>query len=275
MSIKLIALDIDGTLLNTDKQLTKATIDAIEAASKAGIHVCISSGRPLTECLEYTRQLPSMRYIVTCTGAQVIDMQTGRDIFRKPLSADELRMLYGIITRYDAVPDIFDEENHIHNRATDMENQAFWGSLYKDVRLTHIPEEDLDAYVADYHGISNKIHMFFHDLSKKPALRDQLKKLPYEIMESDFDDLEIMPSGVDKGLGLEKLAEHLGLNPEEVMAIGDGGNDVGMFQYAGTAIAMKNASDIAKAAAHRISPYTNDEDGVAREIWALLKGETT
>ena len=274
MAIKLIAIDIDGTLLNSNKDLTKATIEAIEAASQAGIHVCISSGRPLTECLEYTRQLPSMRYIVTCTGAQVIDMQTGKDIFRNPLSADELRMLYGIITQYGAVPDIFDEENRIHNRAADMENEAFWGSLYKDVRLTHIPEDDLDSYVANYSGISNKVHMFFHDLSKKPALWKELEKLPYEIMESDFDDLEIMPRGIDKGLGLEKLAEHLGLRPEEVMAMGDGGNDVGMFRYAGTAIAMKNASEIAKSAADRISDYTNDEDGVAREIWALLKGVT-
>lgn len=275
MTIKLIAIDIDGTLLNSNKNLTKATIEAIEAASKAGIHVCISSGRPLTECLEYTRQMPSMRYIVTCTGAQVIDMQTGRDIFRNPLSADELRMLYGIITQYGAIPDIFDEENHIHNRATDMEITEIWGSLYKDVKLTHIPEDDLDTYVANYTGVTNKIHMFFHDLSKKPALWKELEKLPYEIMESDFDDLEIMPRGIDKGLGLQKLAEHLGLEASQVMALGDGGNDVGMFQYAGTAIAMKNASQFAKAAADRISDYTNDEDGVAHEIRALLKGEPT
>ena len=275
MSIKLIAIDIDGTLLNSKKDLTQATIDAIEAAAKAGIHVCISTGRPLTECREYTQHFPSMRYIVTCTGAQVIDMQTGEDIFRNPLSADELRMLYSIICRYGAIPDIFDQENHIHNRATDMELTEIWGSLYKDVKLTHIPEDDLDAYVENYSGVTNKIHMFFHDLSKKPALWEELKKLPYEIMESDFDDLEIMPRGIDKGLGLQKLAEHLGLKAEEVMALGDGGNDIGMFHYAGTAVAMKNASEAAKAAANRVSDYTNDEDGVAHEIWALLKGETT
>ncbi len=275
MAIKLIAIDIDGTLLNTEKQMTRATVDALEAAAKAGIHVCISTGRPLTECREYTDRLPGMRYIVTCTGAQVMDMQTGTDIFRKALSAEELRMLYKIICRYGAIPDIFDEENRIHNRATDIDNAEFWGSLYEVVRTSHIPEADLDGYVENYQGITNKIHMFFHDLSKKPALWEELKKLPYEIMESDEDDLEIMPLGIDKGLGLQKLAEHLGLQPEEVMAIGDGGNDVGMFRYAGTAVAMKNAGSAAKAAADRISLYTNDEDGVAREVWVVLKGETT
>lgn len=274
MSIKLIAVDIDGTLLNSQKQMTQATADALEAAAKAGIHVCICTGRPLSECLEYTGRLPGMRYIVTCTGAQVIDMQTGTDIFRKALSADELRMLYGIICQYETIPDIFDEENNVHNRASDIADEAFWGPMMETIQKSHISEDDLDAYVEHYQGISNKIHMFFHDLSHKPKLWEKLKHLPYEIMESDADDLEIMPLGIDKGLGLQKLAEHLGLKAAEVMALGDGGNDVGMFRYAGTAVAMKNAGDMAKAAADRVSNYTNDEDGVAKEVRAVLKGET-
>lgn len=272
MPIKLIAIDIDGTLINSNNQLTQATIDALEAAAKAGIHVCISTGRPLTECREYTDQLPGMRYMVTCTGAQVMDLQTGKDIFRKALSADELRMLYRIISAYGTIPDIFDENNGIHNRASDIADEAFWGVFLETVQKNHIAEEDLDAYVENYQGVSNKVHMYFRELSHKPKLWAELKQLPYEIMESDPCDLEIMPLGIDKGIGLQKLAEYLGLKAEEVMALGDGGNDVGMFRYAGTAIAMKNASETAKAAADRVSRYTNNEDGVAKEVWAVLKG---
>ena len=274
MPIKLIAVDIDGTLLNSKKEMTQATVDALEAAAKAGIHVCICTGRPWTECRAYTDRLPGIRYMVTCTGTQVIDMQTGADIFRKALSADELRMLYKIVTAYGTVPEIFDETNSVHNRASDIADADFWGVFLETVQKNHIPEEDLDAYVEHYHDVTNKIHMYFRDLSCKPKLWEELKKLPYEIMESAPDDLEIMPLGVDKGLGLQKLAEYLGLKAEEVMALGDGGNDVGMFRYAGTAVAMKNAGEAAKAAADRVSNYTNDEDGVAKEVWAVLKGET-
>lgn len=274
MSIKLIAIDIDGTLINSKQELTQATIDALEAAAKAGIHVCISTGRPLTEFRQYVEKLPGMRYVVTCTGAQVMDLQTGKDIFRKALSADELRMLYKIISSYGTIPDIFDENNTVHNRAKDIADGIFWGSFWETIQKDHIPEEDMDAYIENYQGITNKIHMYFRDLSHKPKLWEELKKLPYEVMESHPIDLEIMPLGIDKGFGLQKLAEHLGLKAEEVMALGDGGNDVGMFRYAGTAVAMKNASDTAKAAADRVSPYTNNEDGVAKEVWAVLKGET-
>ena len=274
MSIKLIAIDIDGTLINSKQELTQATIDALEAAAKAGVHVCICTGRPLTEFRQYIEKLPGMRYVVTCTGAQVMDLQTGKDIFRKALSADELRMLYKIVASYGTVPDIFDEENAIHNRAEDIADEDFWGVFLETVQKNHIAEEDMDAYIENYQGVSNKVHMYFRDLSHKPKLWEELKKLPYEIMESHPMDLEIMPLGIDKGLGLQKLAEYLGLQAEEVMVLGDGGNDVGMFRYAGTAVAMKNASDTAKAAADRISPYTNDEDGVAREVRAVLKGET-
>lgn len=274
MSIKLIAIDIDGTLINSKTQLTQATIDALEAAARAGIHICISTGRPVTEFREYIDKLPGMRYVVTCTGAQVIDLQTGKDIFRKAFSADELRMLYKIITSYDTIPDIFDENNAIHNRATDVADGDFWGLYHELIKRNHIGEPDLDAYIETYTGISNKLHMYFRDVSHKPKLWEELKKLPYEIMDSCDIDLEIMPLGIDKGLGLQKLAEHLGLKTEEVMALGDGGNDVGMFRCAGLAVAMKNASASAKNAADRVSCYTNDEDGVAHEVWAVLKGET-
>lgn len=274
MPIKLIAIDIDGTLINSKNQLTQATVDALETAANAGIHICISTGRPVTECREYIALLPGMRYMVTCTGTQVVDLQTGKDIFRKALSADELRMLYKIIRSYGTVPDIFDEDNGIHNRASDVADEAFWGVFLETVQKNHIAEADLDAYVENYRGVTNKIHMYFRELSHKPKLWKELKKLPYEIMESCPEDLEIMPLGIDKGIGLQKLAEYLGLTAEEVMALGDGGNDVGMFRYAGTAVAMKNASEIAKAAADRISLYTNDEDGVAKEVLAVLKGET-
>ena len=93
-------------------------------------------------------------------------------------------------------------------------------------------------------------------------------------MDSMPNDLEIMPRGVDKAVGLSHLAVHLGLDRSQIMAMGDGGNDAAMLRYAGLGVAMKNASDEAKAAADQVLAYTNDEDGVARAIEAVLKHGT-
>ncbi len=278
MSIQLIALDIDGTLINSKKRLTQNTIDALQAAADGGIHICIATGRPLADFQDLVAQLPMIRYAVICTGTQVVDLHTGADIYRKALTETDLRRLYKMIVPYNAMPEIFDDrDGKVHNRAWDKDHAERFccESMAAIIKRTHVGEADLDAYVEAYRGVTNKIHIYFGDLSHKKPLWEQLKKEPYMVMESEENDLEIMPCGIDKGVGLEKLAEYLGLQAAEVAALGDGSNDVGMFRWAGLGIAMKNGSDEAKAAADRISDYTNDEDGAAREVWALLKGVCT
>ena len=138
---------------------------------------------------------------------------------------------------------------------------------------SYIPEEDFDGYIASYTGLTNKIHMFFRTVEQRDQAWELVKDEPYSIMSSTVNDLELMPPGVDKGLGMRKLAEHLGLTAEQIMTIGDGGNDVDMLRQAGIGVAMANASEEAKAAADHILAWSNDEDGVAKAVWAVIKGE--
>ena len=93
MPIKLIALDVDGTLLDSRNELTRSTVQALQAAADRGIGIVLSTGRMLSECRELLECLPMIRYAVTCTGAQTIDLKTGQTIGRKSLSADQLRIL--------------------------------------------------------------------------------------------------------------------------------------------------------------------------------------
>ncbi len=278
MSIKLIAIDIDGTLLNSRKELTAATVEALQAAADHGIHVVISTGRLFSEFADLAAQLPMMRYTVTCTGAQVMDLQTGEDLYRAAFTADELRAIYGRVRDLDGLAQVFsDVTGKIHNDAEKLKRVEYFcgAALAALLQTTHIAEDDLDQMVADYEGFTNKFHMFIPDPAVKAEAIRRLQDLPVDLSESAPNDLEVMPRGIDKGLGLEKLAERLGLTPSEVLAIGDGGNDVGMLRYAGLSAVMANGSDEAKAAGSWLLPWSNDEDGVAKAVWQILKGGKT
>lgn len=273
MDIKLIGIDIDGTLVNSQKLLTPATKEAIELAGRQGIEVVISTGRFLSEYQYLLDQLPSMRYTVSCTGAQVLNVKKGETLFRKALTADQLRYIYSKLSDLDVFLQIFsDLDGKAHNRADLLlAAERYCGAeLGEMLRQAHVAEEDLDGYVASYSGLTNKVHMFFADENDRQTAFFRMKDEPFSVLSSCSNDLEIMPFGVDKGLGMQKLAEYLGLQAEQVMALGDGDNDIAMLRYAGLGIAMANASEAAKAAADRVLPYTNDEDGVAKAILSIL-----
>ena len=276
MAIKLIGIDIDGTLLNKKKELTPGTIEALQAAADQGIHVVISTGRLLSEFRDLVEQLPMMRYTVTCTGTQVIDLQTGRDIFRAGMPAEELQRIYHKLKGFDMMFQAFsDDDGAIHNDAWVLENAHLYSPpvLAKLMQSTHIPEADFDSYIDSYTGMTNKIHIFFRSVEEKDRAWKLVEDEPYALMASTHNDLELMPYGVDKGLGLQKLAAHLGLDISEVMAIGDGGNDVDMLKQAGLGVAMANACAEAKAAADHVLAYSNNEEGVAKAVWAIVRGE--
>jgi len=185
MSIKLIGIDIDGTLLNSRKELTQATIDALQAAADHGIQVVISTGRLLSEYVDLVAQLPMMRYNVTCTGTQVLDLQTGEDIFRCAMTADELRYLCGKLRGLDCFLQIFsDVDGKIHNDVRHMaQAERFCGEgLARMVRNHHVAEPDIYEYIEGYTGVTNKIHIFFADPAVKAEAIRRMEGEPYAVM---------------------------------------------------------------------------------------------
>ena len=275
MSIKLIALDVDGTRMSSRNELLPNTVTVLQEAADRGINIVLSTGRMLSECRELLAQLPMIRYAVTCTGAQTIDLADESTIGRKSLTADDLRLLCSHLWDLDVLLQVFDDHDGLmHNDARCLaEAERFCApGLAKAIRRYHAPEADLKAYVDAYEGLTNKLHMYFATAVDKQTAVERTKHLPYAFADTCDRDLEIMPPGVDKGLGLRQLAEHLKLDRSEIMAIGDGGNDEGMLRYAGLAVAMGNAGDYVKALAHRITD-DNDHDGVAKAVLQILEEE--
>jgi len=272
MAIKLIALDVDGTLMSSRNELLPSTGEALQAAADRGIHIVLCTGRMLSECRELLDQLPMIRYAVTCTGAQTVDTATGETIGRQSLTAGDLRLLCSHLWDLDVLLQVFDDHDGLmHNDAGCLAQAERFcpPGLARAIRRYHAPEEDLRAYVEAYEGPTNKLHMYFASAADKLTAVERTRGLPYDFADTCATDLEIMPLGVDKGLGLRQLADHLGLTPDQVMAIGDGGNDAGMLRFAGLAVAMGNANDYVKSLANKITA-DNDHDGVALAVREIL-----
>ncbi len=273
MAIKLIGIDVDGTLLDSRNRLTAETVSALREAADSGVEVALATGRMLSECEELLAQLPMMHYAVTCTGTEIVDLREKKTLSRHSLTAEELRHLCGKFAGLDVMFQIFDDRDGLmHNSAWHLAHAERYckPDLAKAIRRYHAAEEDLDGYLAAFEGPSNKIHMFFGTMEDKQEAIRRMEGEPFPWMDSQGNDLEILPAGIDKGVGLRDLADCLGLKAEEVMALGDSGNDIGMLRYAGLAVVMANGSEDAKAWADRIT-LDNDHDGVAAAVRQVLR----
>lgn len=264
MTIKLIALDIDDTLLSSTHEVLPSTKVAVTAALAQGIKVVLCTGRPLAGVSGYLAELGISgddQYVVTYNGA-VIETVAGRVVAKQLID----KAGYEAMTEYARVHSIpfnvLDEDSVIYtaDRNVDaitvvqaMENQA--GILIRE------PDELPEDF-----AIAKGLFV------GQPALLDGAEAGVRDAFGADFSViragryfLEVMQAGVDKGAALKALAELLGFKRSELMAVGDEANDLAMFDAVGTAVAMGNGSDLAKAHATAVTG-TNDEGGLAAAI---------
>ena len=274
MQIKLIALDIDGTLLNSNLEVTAATIDALNRAMERGIHIVLSTGRLVVECEDILEKLPCIRYVNSCTGAEVVDLQTGKTVAGRRIEGDEILRLYELLKDLDLMPCAFDPVDGMAHCSVEkfrlcMENCS--PDVARHLRRFYCPEEDFEAYLRS----KDSLIKYYMPCFNERAITDvaqRMKEEPYTVVQCGPSDMEIIPVGTDKGLGLQLLAQALGLEQEQVMAIGDSENDIGMLRYAGLPVVMGNGLPHVKELARYITD-DNDHDGVAKAINMVLEGK--
>ena len=228
--VRIIALDLDGTLLDSGKNLSAANRDALAAAAEKGIHIVPTTGRFFGGMPESVRELPFVRYAITVNGAQVYDRMTAS----------------------------------MQARAADYAPDAHYLKMIRELRK---PYPDLKAHLEEEGRDVQKIMLFARDLSVRAQIADGLKaRFPeLAVSASTFNNLELNSANAHKGLALKRFAEHLGLGLENCMAFGDGANDLTMIQAAGIGVAMSNACPEVLAAADYVT-LSNDEDGVAAAL---------
>lgn len=272
MAIKLVAADLDGTLLNSEKKITPATQRAVTRALAVGIQFAVSTGRMLCECADVLSALPQVRYFSCSSGAQVLDLVTKQTIYDACLSPQQAYAIYerlrgfGGIFCYFTGGKIYCDGAVWHMADTMLEP---WAAAY--IHRFYEPVGEFLKFLQENAQPVEKLFLLFGSQDARDAAWDAVRELPLYLASSAPVNLEITAPAANKGAGLDALRRHLGLQKSQVMAIGDSENDLRMLGYAAFPVVMANADDEIKSIARLVAP-SNDEDGVAWVLNRLAEG---
>lgn len=270
--IKMIGLDLDGTLLTDKKELTVRTKTALRRALELGITVLVASGRPWMGVPEELREFPGMRYALTSNGARIIDIKEGRVIEEHLLSPELAFKALAVCGKYDTLQEVyFDGQGYAQgDQMANVEKYHRNPSMCEYMRKTRIPVEDIRKLVEEENRGLDKVQALFADMGERErAWKELEEEKGLELVGSLRYNIEINAAGVNKGTGLLNLGRRLGIRREEIMAFGDGDNDIAMLREAGFGVAMANAEEQVKEAADYIT-LSNEEEGVAEAIEKLI-----
>lgn len=262
---KLIALDMDGTLLRSDKSLDPATVRDIEEAAGKGVQAVYSTGRAMIELLSYVRKIPSMRYAVCLSGALVYDFQEQRRIFCRELPGVCIGEIVETAARYDAMAHFLTERESIVRVDQISHMSDFHMGVYQTMFLELTRRvEDMAAEALRYDAIP-KVNVYFRSVRDRAEAYEALKHLPLSFAFAEGASLEMNAAGVTKASGLQALTAHLGITMAETVGIGDADNDRAMLEAVGLSVAMGNAADDIKALCD-VTTADNDHNGVGEAI---------
>ena len=267
--IRIIALDLDGTLLDSDKNLSEANRAALAAAAAKGILVVPTTGRFFGMMPPAVRDLPFVRYAITVNGAQVYDRETDTAIVREELPLEQALAIMRYLDGFDVIYDCYQDNWGRMTRAMQekAEEYAQCPHYVKMIREFRKPYPDLKDYLAEQGRDVQKIMLF----ARNPAVRDRILadiQTHFDnlaVSTSTFNNLEINTATAHKGRAIERFAAHFGWTLANCMAFGDGLNDLSMVKMAGTGVAMANAAPEVLAAADYVT-LSNDDDGVAAAL---------
>lgn len=264
---QLIALDMDGTLLKEDKTISDRTKKAIYEAREKGVKVVLASGRPIEGLNRYLKELDLISpndYVMSFNGSIVQNTETKQVIFKNILTGKDLKKLYELSKQIGVNIHAFTKKGcvtPVMNEYTQVEGRI----------------NGIDVYEVDYGMISEDedvIKVMFID--PESVLEEAIKRIPdsfyeeYTIVRSAPFFLEFLNKASSKGTGIKALGEYLGIAKEEIICVGDAGNDLDMIEYAGLGVAMGNAFEEVKQAADYVT-LTNEEDGVAHVIEKFIR----
>ena len=274
--IRLLAIDIDGTLLDGRGRLPDAHRDALVEASARGVEVALVTGRSFHFTGPVVSLLPIPLTLIVNNGA-VVKRKTGETELRHVLSREAARRVLDetrqfedsvalVFDRLDDRQIVFERMNwsHPQRRGYYAKNKAFIAGTPTPLRDT-LTEDPIQVM---FNGSVEPMRALVAALRAMPGA-DQFSVAITEYVQRDFSLIDVNGAGCSKGTTLARWVGRRGMTPADVMAIGDNLNDVEMLDFAGTAYVMGNATDALKARGYRVTG-TNDEDGLATAIREVL-----
>ncbi|WP_028044503.1 Cof-type HAD-IIB family hydrolase [Candidatus Stoquefichus massiliensis] len=266
MNYQLIALDMDGTLLNHELKITKSNLDAMKKAKDADKYVVISTGRSLSEMKHYLDDLTMVRYMILESGACVYDLYEHQMIYQKTFSKDDILKIYNTLQKQDIMLHIFTNGYSYSPDGQRQRMDEYQMGKYQNMFLECVePIMNVELFFQKHMNHVEKVNFYHRSTEEREKSLQSLKDLAIVKACVEISSLELTPKGVNKGLGIEHLCDYLNISTDQCIAVGDSDNDLEMLDTVGLAIAMGNANENVKNIADII---VNDceHDGVVEAI---------
>lgn len=274
MKYKLIAMDMDGTLLNSQKQVTEYTKDVLRKAADKGVKLVVCTGRIFTSAKSYARIIGTKAPIIASNGAYIREKDREEVIYEKYINKEKLLNIIRISREWGFYPHIYTidtiySEKLIHSSL----NYSKWNETVPEDEKINIKIVDSLEEIVNKNGESFlKVVVMAQDdeIERLQQLKNYIKEhIDVAVFSSYMNNFEVMDKEVSKGRALEILAGFYNLSKDEIICFGDNENDKTMFEFAGFPVAMGNAEDELKKIAAYITD-SNDDDGVAKAIEKIV-----
>lgn len=275
METKMIFLDLDGTLLNDEKQLPQENRAAIDEALAAGHKVLICTGRALSSALKQAPVLGLDRpgcYAITYNGGLIYDIGAKKTIFEKTLPADDVRYIFQKAEEFGGIHIQTYADHQVISEHDTPEGRKYGRINGMEFRVV----EDVIEALGGQEPCKMLAIAYGYDRQRLEAFRESLPERAKERMDicfSSFEYLEFIPKGISKGSAIRLMSEYLGIPMCNTVAVGDAENDIPMIRAAAVGAVMQNASGEVKKYGDYITQKNNNEGGAAEVIRKFLLGE--
>lgn len=271
--IKLVALDLDGTLFDNSSRISKRNLTAIRSITDKGIHVVISTGRPFEGIPFDQIKGTGINYAITANGSGIYEISTGKCLYENAMDEELVTPILNFLLTRDIHMDAFiGGKGYTPIQCVETAQKLTVPSSIKNyIITTRTRLDNILQFIHENQLKVQKMTLNFYPaadgtLIDRETVRKFLVSNPsITTVCGGYNNLEFTRADANKGVGLRKLAEILGVNPDATMAIGDTENDLAIIEAAGIGVAMGNATDAVKAKADYVTT-SNTEDGVAAAI---------
>lgn len=271
--VRLIALDLDGTTLDSSKQVSEKNRNAIINAVKNGVHVCIASGRAFDTLPSVVTEIPGIEYAITSNGAAVYEIRDKKCLRSYKLTAESVKTILELTKDMPVTYEAF-IEGRAYAGSEYIHNPVKFGATKEAIhyiQTTRTLIDDITGFIRQHVNELDSMDIIVKDADMKEKVCDAIYKETQDVyITSSVKQLvEISYKDAGKKSGVKLLADRLGVSKEEIAAFGDADNDKDMIEYAGYGIAVANASISLKEKADYIT-LSNDEDGIAYAFANIL-----
>lgn len=266
-NIRLVAVDMDGTLLRRDKTIGEQTVRAVNTALACGIEVLIATGRSRVQCERYLEQFPAMRYVITSSGAAVYDVQNGwKKIISNEIPPEVVLAILEYAESVDCFPimSVGGKSVYVREKAPFAAEYGLAAYVY-EMRTFGTAVESVSAWYADDPRPAESVSLYFRDEKLRYEAVKALGTHPLYFALPGEPAVEISLNTANKGYALQKLCDMLEIDISDAAAVGDSDNDLPMLTVAGLAISTGNAPDAVKRQCDYVVADCN-HDGVAEAL---------